>query len=183
MPASLFQPKPTGRIHIKCWALILLLVPMLSFAQTAALKPDETAKIKKYTADHNLAVTVTPLGLNYVITRPGQGDKIAVGDTAVVWYVLRFVDGKIFQTNIVSLARQGNPNNAGAGVYKPIRVQAGMRRVIPGWDEALLLLNKGAKATFIIPSSLAYGEKGLNIIPPYTPLVCEIEVIDIIKAH
>ena len=43
------------------------------------------------------------------------------------------------------------------------------------------MLNKGAKATFIIPSSLAYGEKGLNIIPPYTPLVFEIEVIDVVK--
>jgi FKBP-type peptidyl-prolyl cis-trans isomerase FkpA len=181
MLASLFQPKPTGRKHIKCWVLILLLVPMLSFAQTTALKLTDSATIKKYAADHSLAVTVTPSGLNYVITQPGHGDKIAAGDTAVVWYVLRFVNDRILQTNIESLARQGNPHNT--GVYKPIRVQAGMKRVIPGWDEALLLLNKGAKATFIIPSSLAYGEKGLGVIPPYTPLVFEIEVIDIIKAH
>jgi len=66
-------------------------------------------------------------------------------------------------------------------VYKPLHIEVGAGRVIAGWFEGLQLLNKGAKATFIIPSSLAYGEKGLNIIPPYTPLVFEIEVIDVVK--
>ena len=46
-----------------------------------------------------------------------------------------------------------------------------------GWDEGLQLLNKGAKATFVIPSKLAYGEQGFQVIQPYTPLVFDVEMV------
>ena len=65
--------------------------------------------------------------------------------------------------------------------YKAIRIPVGVKGVIPGWDEGLLLLNKGAKATFVIPSKLAYGEQGYQIIPPFTPLVFDVELVSIIK--
>ncbi len=149
--------------------------------QTAVLKQAEPAKIKKYIADNNLAVTVTPSGLNYVITQPGKGDKIALGDTAVVWYVARLVNGKIFETNVEQLARQSNTYKAEMGVYKPLHVEVGAGRVIAGWYEGLQLLSKGAKATFILPSSLAYGEQGIGPIAGYTPLVFEIEVVGVVK--
>jgi FKBP-type peptidyl-prolyl cis-trans isomerase len=58
-----------------------------------------------------------------------------------------------------------------------------MKLAIPGWDEGLLLLNKGARATFIMPSALAYGEQGFASIPPYTPLVFEIEVVDVVRGR
>jgi len=149
--------------------------------QTAALKLAEPAKIKKYAADHGLAVTITPSGLNYVITQAGSGDRIAAGDTAVVWYTARFVNGKLLESNIEQVARQGDAYNAEMGVYKPLHIEVGAKRVIPGWDEGLQLLNKDAKATFIMPSALAYGEQGLGTIPPNTPLVFEIEVVDVVK--
>ncbi|HZX57714.1 MAG TPA: FKBP-type peptidyl-prolyl cis-trans isomerase [Mucilaginibacter sp.] len=151
--------------------------------QNAALKLAEPAKIKKYIADHNLAVTVTPSGLSYVITQPGTGDRIAAGDTAVVWYTARFVSGKLLESNMEQVARQGGTYNAQLGVYKPLHILAGMKLAIPGWDEGLLLLNKGARATFIMPSALAYGEQGFASIPPYTPLVFEIEVVDVVRGR
>ncbi|MNL25528.1 putative FKBP-type peptidyl-prolyl cis-trans isomerase [compost metagenome] len=52
--------------------------------------------------------------------------------------------------------------------------------MITGWTEAFQLLNKGSKATLVIPSALAYGERNAGQIPPYAPLVFDVEVIDII---
>jgi FKBP-type peptidyl-prolyl cis-trans isomerase len=44
-----------------------------------------------------------------------------------------------------------------------------------------MMMNKGAKAKLIIPASLGYGERGAGSIPPFTPLVFEVELVDIIK--
>jgi FKBP-type peptidyl-prolyl cis-trans isomerase FkpA len=144
------------------------------------LKRAEPEKIKKYVAEHKLAVTVTPSGLNYLVTKPGLGDKPAVGDSAAIWYVARYVNGKVFETNIAEVARQNKMYNAETA-YKPIHIQVGTKHVIPGWDEGMQLLNKGAKAIFIVPSALAYGEQGYATVPPFTPLVFEIEVVDVVK--
>jgi len=64
--------------------------------------------------------------------------------------------------------------------FKPIRFPLGVQGMIPGWNEGLQLLAKGAKATFVLPSSLAYGEQGNQQIPPFTPLVFDVELVDII---
>jgi FKBP-type peptidyl-prolyl cis-trans isomerase FkpA len=148
-------------------------------AQSVLMKKNEIAKLKKYIDDNKLVGTTTPSGLFYTITTPGVGDKPAVGDTAEVYYTAKFTGGKVFETNVKATAQKTKSYNPGLP-YKPIRVPVGVKRVIPGWDEGLLLLNKGAKATFVIPSKLAYGEQGYSIIPPYTPLVFEVEMVNII---
>ena len=53
---------------------------------------------------------------------------------------------------------------------EPLTFVAGAGQVIPGWDEGLLLLKKGSKARFIIPSNLAYGDRDLGKIPPNSTL-------------
>lgn len=148
-------------------------------AQADVLKKAEPAKIKKYVDDNKLTGTTTPSGLFYTITKPGTGDKPAVGDSVAVNYVGRFVNGKLFETNLKDVA-QKEKTFSPMQQYKPIHIAVGVRAVIPGWDEGLLLLNKGAKATFVVPSKLAYGEQGNQIIQPYTPLVFDVELVDII---
>ncbi|HWY38902.1 MAG TPA: FKBP-type peptidyl-prolyl cis-trans isomerase, partial [Bacteroidia bacterium] len=56
---------------------------------------------------------------------------------------------------------------------------AGTGQVIPAWDEALLTMNVGTRALLVSPSKLAYGPNGNQGIPPYAPLVFEIDVIGI----
>jgi FKBP-type peptidyl-prolyl cis-trans isomerase FkpA len=147
--------------------------------QNDVLKGQEPAKIKKYIDDNKLAVTKTATGLNYVITKPGTGALPVAGDTVTVNYVGKYVNGKVFDTNIKEEAVKGkltiNPMNP----YKAISIPVGQGAVIPGWDQGLMLLNTGAKATFVIPSDLAYRDQGNQIIGPYTPLVFEVELVKI----
>lgn len=147
--------------------------------QAEVLKKAEPAKIKKYIDDSKLTGATTASGLYYLITKPGTGDKPAVGDTVAVNYVGKFVNGKLFETNIKEVAQKEKTFNP-MMQYKPIHIPVGVKAVIPGWDEGLMLLNKGAKATFVIPSNLAYGEQGNQIIQPFTPLVFDVELVDII---
>lgn len=146
-------------------------------------KADEPASIKKYIADKKLNVITTPSGLNYVITTQGTGIKPAVGDTSVVNYTGTFLNGKVFDTSVEEVAKKANKLQPGRP-YKPAPIPVGVHGVIAGWDEALQLLPKGSKATLVIPSSLGYGEQGMQgAIAPFTPLVFDIEVVDVKKAN
>jgi FKBP-type peptidyl-prolyl cis-trans isomerase FkpA len=147
------------------------------------LKKAEPGKISKYIADKGLKTTKTASGLNYVITQAGTGATPAVGDTAVVYYTGRLLGvDKPFETNVKETAMKDKATYNPMSPYKPIRVPVGMQKVIPGWDEGLMLMNKGSKATLVIPAMLAYGEQGMNpVIPPFSTLVFEIEMVDIVK--
>ncbi|MGB1218088.1 MAG: FKBP-type peptidyl-prolyl cis-trans isomerase, partial [Saprospiraceae bacterium] len=51
--------------------------------------------------------------------------------------------------------------------------------VIKGWQEAIPLLSKGGKGTFLIPSGLAYGARGAGAdIPGNTVLIFDVELLD-----
>jgi peptidyl-prolyl cis-trans isomerase A (cyclophilin A) len=62
----------------------------------------------------------------------------------------------------------------------PIEFPLGQGQVIPGWDEGIQLLQIGDKARFVIPSHLAYGEKGAGgVIPPNAVLIFDVELIEV----
>ena len=64
--------------------------------------------------------------------------------------------------------------------YEPLQLNVGMGKVIAGWDEGLLLLNEGSKATFIIPSGLGYGQQGMGDgIKPFSTLIFDVELVKI----
>jgi FKBP-type peptidyl-prolyl cis-trans isomerase FkpA len=149
--------------------------------QVDAVKQQEPAKIKKYIADNKLNVTRTDSGLYFVITKQGTGPAIAPGDTAVVNYAGRLLNtGKLFDSNIREEAVKAKLQHIEMRPFQPIRFPVGQHQVIAGWDQGLQLLNKGAKATFVIPSALAYGERGYQDIPGNAPLVFDVEVVDIV---
>ncbi|WP_207428136.1 FKBP-type peptidyl-prolyl cis-trans isomerase [Pedobacter sp. SYSU D00535] len=150
-------------------------------AEVAQAKNKEAGKITGYISSKDLKPTVTVSGLNYVINKQGNGPKASVGDTVRLNYTGMFLTGKVFDTSDPAVAKKNNTFDP-MRPYEPLKVPAGVNSTIPGFDEALLLFPKGTKATVIIPSKLAYGEQGNQAIPPYTPLVFDIEILDIIKA-
>ena len=106
----------------------------------------------------------TESGLKYVVLKKGDGEKPKRGATLKVHYSGRLLDGKKFDS---SYDRE-----------KPFEFDVGIGRVIKGWDEAFLDMKKGEKRILIIPSNLAYGEKGIGPIPPNATLVFEVELLD-----
>jgi len=145
-------------------------------------KAAEPVAIKKYIADKKLAVTTTASGLNYVITQPANGPHPAVGDTVIVNYTGSMVNGKVFDTSVLEVAKANKKLMAQPGRrFEPAHFPVGVHQIIPGWDEGILLMAKGSKATFVIPSNLAYGEQGMAQagIGAFSPLVFDIELIDI----
>jgi len=144
------------------------------------LKNAEEGKLAKYVADKKLAPEKTESGLQYVIKEQGEGQKVVAGDTVEVNYVGSLVSGKIFDTNILDVAKKNNMNNP-MRTYEPMRLCVGYDPVIRAWTEGLQLLAKGGKATLLIPSDLGYGERGAGRdIPPYAPLVFEVEVLEVV---
>ncbi len=108
----------------------------------------------------------TKSGLRYKVIQKGDGVQPENGQTVAVHYKGMFSDGEVFDDSY----------KRGAPIEFPI----GKGNVIPGWDEGIMLLNKGDKARFVIPSQLAYGEAGAGgVIPPNATLVFDVELMDI----
>jgi FKBP-type peptidyl-prolyl cis-trans isomerase FkpA len=149
-------------------------------AETAKVMSSEASRIKNYITAHNLKPIVMPSGLNHVVTKPGNGAKAVVGDTVVVNYTGSFLSGTVFDSSLSDVAKKSkifNPDRP----YGPIKVAIGSKTAIAGFEEGLSLFAAGTKVTLIMPSKLAYGPQGSEKFPPYTPLVFEIEVLNIIR--
>jgi FKBP-type peptidyl-prolyl cis-trans isomerase len=56
-----------------------------------------------------------------------------------------------------------------------------VNQVIPGWTEALQLMNEGSKYTLIIPPDLAYGPQGNQRIPGNSVLLFEVELLEVLS--
>ncbi len=143
------------------------------------MKAEEIAAADKYITEHKLVVKATPSGLKYVVTQPSAKAKPLSGDTLLVNYTGRTLDGKVFDSSIQSEAQKAGLSQPGR-TYEPLQMVVGQGQVIKGWDEGLLLLNEGSKAELIIPSDLAYGAEGAGSdILPYSTLVFDVELVKV----
>jgi len=110
-------------------------------------------------------VIETSSGLQYEVVTMGTGEKPAPTDEVKVHYTGTLVDGTKFDSSVDS----GKP-----AVFV-------VNRVITGWQEALQLMPVGSKFKVCIPYELGYGENGAGPIPPYSTLLFEVELLEIIK--
>lgn len=110
-------------------------------------------------------VKTLPSGLQYKVIKAGTGKKPKLDDTVAVHYRGTLIDGTEFDSSY----RRGQPATFQV---------SGM---IPGWIEALQLMEQGAKWQLFIPSNLAYGERGTpgGQIGPNATLIFEVELISI----
>jgi FKBP-type peptidyl-prolyl cis-trans isomerase FklB len=109
-------------------------------------------------------VKTLPSGLQYKVIKAGTGKKPKVDDTVTVNYRGTLIDGTEFDSSF----RRGQP------VAFPVS------GVIPGWTEALPLMQEGAKWQLFVPPNLAYGERGAGgLIGPNVTLIFEVELISV----
>lgn len=106
----------------------------------------------------------TKSGLKYLVLSKGTGAPAELNKNVEVHYTGYLTDGKVFDSSV----ERGDP----------IEFILGTGQVIAGWDEGIALMNVGDKLRLIIPSNLAYGEKGAGkIIPPNSTLIFDVELL------
>jgi peptidylprolyl isomerase len=127
---------------------------------------EETESIKNYISENNITVEPTVSGLYYMETEKGKGAKVENGKVVSIHYTGKFLDGQVFDSSL----QRG----------EPISFTVGIDPMIQGFTEGVLLMNQGGKATFLLPSNIAYGPSHPSApIPPYTPLLFEVEIVDV----
>ncbi|HAR63013.1 MAG: hypothetical protein DKM50_02000 [Candidatus Margulisiibacteriota bacterium] len=111
-------------------------------------------------------VIETKSGLQYLVLTKGTGAKPKATDRVSVHYRGTLINGTEFDSSY----KRGVP------------ATLALNGVIPGWTEALQLMNVGSKYKLFIPSHLGYGENGAGeTIGPNSALIFEVELIDIAK--
>lgn len=128
----------------------------------------EADTINQYISEHNLEVKQTPSGIRYQKTTETDGERPNSNDTVVVHYTGTLLDGTQFDSSY--------------GRNEPVSFPLVEGALIEGWYQAIPLFKKGEKGILVIPSAYGYGEYGNPpAIPPNSPLVFELELVDIKK--
>jgi FKBP-type peptidyl-prolyl cis-trans isomerase len=105
--------------------------------------------------------------INLVIddVRVGDGATVKEGDTVRVHYIGTTRDGVQFDS---SYARG-----------EPFIFTVGAGKVIQGWEKGLVGMKVGGQRILVIPPDMAYGNRQVGPIPPNSPLVFAIELLEI----
>jgi FKBP-type peptidyl-prolyl cis-trans isomerase FkpA len=134
----------------------------------AELSEYEKVILQKFLKEENIGIQAKPEGFYMLTLTKGNDRKVKIGDHIWVNYEGKFLNGKFFDGTYRS--------------HKPVDFIYGTEfTLIPGLEKALVYMTEGENAMIILPSELAFGEKGddFGIIPPYTSLIYTLEVVRI----
>lgn len=130
------------------------------------LKEEEPLKISNYLKKNNINIVPLESGLYFKELVVGEGDYPIDNNTVTVEYIQYDLDGNIIQSSYDD--------------DTPFTYKVGTRSVIDGWEEAVKLMKKGGKSWMLIPSKIGWrDQERTKDIPPYSPLVFELELVDI----
>jgi FKBP-type peptidyl-prolyl cis-trans isomerase len=168
IPSELAYGSRAAGKDIPANSVLIFDIELIDFIDKNAQKKKQAELDKKlileYLESNNLEAESTTSGIYYIIEEPGEGTAHpSKSSNITAHYEGRLLDGTVFDSSI----KRGEPLNFSLG------------RVIPGWQEAIPLLKKGGKGTFIIPSGMAYGPRGAGgVIKPNSVLVFDVELLD-----
>lgn len=159
------------------WGVLILGAVLFILLLIPVSKPDILGQFGSSNPDFNSASptpstppvpTITELSAQRLKVGSGSA-AVAAGDTITVHYKGAFTDGRIFD------------NSYERG--QPFTVQIGARRVIPGFEQGVVGMIVGEIRRLFIPANLAYGATGQPPqIPPNTPLIFDVELLNISAA-
>ena len=127
----------------------------------------ESKKIEDYIKANGITETPTETGLYIIRQEEGNGSVAQWGDEVTVHYILSNLDGDELESSYE--------------YNQPLSFKIGSNMALPAFEEALMTMAPGAKVTLVSPSSLAFGdfEVDKDLLPPYSPLVIELELVEI----
>ncbi|MFW6364845.1 MAG: FKBP-type peptidyl-prolyl cis-trans isomerase [Spirochaetota bacterium] len=131
--------------------------------KAAAEKEKGEQYIRKFAKEEG--VLTTKSGLAYMIIDQGEGEKPQATDKVKVHYEGRLIDGTVFDSS----KKRGEP------------AELALNRVIKGWSEGIQMVNEGGKIQLVIPSDLAYGDRGGRDIPGGATLIFDVELLEIVS--
>ncbi len=130
-------------------------------------KSAENKAIADYVEKNSITQNPTESGLYYIPMTEGNGPNVKNGDAVKVHYIGSLLDGSVYYSSY------------DRGM--PITFVAGSGEMLAGWEEAILMMKQGGKARWIVPSSLAYGSYEREGVKPYSPLIFDVEIIEIVN--
>ncbi|MFC2152141.1 FKBP-type peptidyl-prolyl cis-trans isomerase [Bacteroidota bacterium] len=143
-----------------------IITPLIVVYQQATL--NEKSKLLEQQLFSSLkgktGVGVLPNGVHYIIRRQDEGVRPTANNTVSINAVGVLPDGSIFEDT-----------------YKKKQpITTSLNNIIPGLKEVIQLMPVGSVWRIFIPSELGYGAAGLqNVVPPYSALVYDIELLEI----
>jgi hypothetical protein len=173
---SNFGPEYKRIFVMNLFKLSDIVLLILIFLTTGCLSDEswerhERQQISDYLKNvPDTAYILKPSGLYYFELHTGTGASPVVNDTAYFKYKGTFLNGVAFDS--VSTVKDPYEYIIGSGF------------LVSGVDEGLKYMKEGGKARLLTPSKLAYGRDGIPIIiPGYTPLLWEIELVKVKDGH
>ena len=131
------------------------------------LEEAEMELIEQFMSKYGFDIQKRSSGLYFQETVEGNGNTPVQLDTVSVYYTGYFLSGLKFDGN----RSDPEPFSFVVNNYPS--------EVIDGWEEGIKLMTEGGEARLIVPSWLGYGSRGTGIIPGYTPLYFEVELVSI----
>lgn len=126
-------------------------------------------------------LTETGNGLRILWTEvSNSGVKPDIGDTVVSDYIGRLLNNVVFDTSIDSVAREHNLFNPNR-TYEPLEFKLGFDPIFTGYQLGILNMEVGDKAWVFMPSIFGLGREAQGRIPANSPLIFEIDFIEIRK--
>jgi FKBP-type peptidyl-prolyl cis-trans isomerase FkpA len=121
----------------------------------------EIKEMEKWLATKKITATKTGYGTFVHIDEPGTGPAVEKGKYINVKYTGKLLDSdSVFESNSF-----------------PFKI--GNFPVIQGWTEGLLSFKQGGRGTLYIPGFLAYGETGGPGRKPFSPLIFDVEILQV----
>ncbi len=117
-------------------------------------------------------------GVYHVINIPSFGYQVSTGDTVKFLYKGYTLDGRVFDTNVKSVAKSAKLDTL-IRSFDPIITIAGNGELIKGLDQGLLQMREGEFATILFASPLGFGDNAVGPVESWSPLAYDVELLSV----
>ncbi len=138
---------------------------LAQFGSNKDTELEELQLIDNYLVQNKFSSKPNDYGIYELSKTSTTDDKVEIGKKIKIEFESWFVDGKPLDNGVQTLEFiYGTPD-----------------QLIKGLNIVISTLKKGETSKIIVPSRLAFGEQGSSNgnVPPYTPIVYKIKIIDI----